>query len=37
MKKILRDAEKMLYDEFAYVLEIEPEDVLGYITAKLGN
>ncbi len=36
-EKILRDAEKMLYDEFAYVLEIEPEDVLGYITAKLGN
>lgn len=36
-EKNLRDAEKMLYDEFAYVLEIEPEDVLGYITAKLGN
>lgn len=36
-EKILRDAEKMLYDEFAYVLEIEPEDVLGYITAKLGD
>lgn len=36
-EKILRDAEKMLYDEFAYVLEIEPEEVLGYITSKLNN
>lgn len=36
-EKILRDAEKMLYDEFAYVLEIAQEEVLGYITAKLDN
>lgn len=36
-EKILRDAEKMLFDEFAYVLEIAPEEVLEYIKAKLDN
>ena len=36
-EKFLRDAEKMLYDEFAYVLEIAPEEVLEYIKAKLNN
>ena len=36
-EKILRDAEKMLYDEFAYVLEIAPDEVLEYIKAKLDS
>ncbi|MEE1281070.1 MAG: CarD family transcriptional regulator [Acutalibacteraceae bacterium] len=36
-EKILRDAEKMLFDEFAYVLEIAPEEVLEYIKARLDN
>ncbi len=31
----LKEAEKMLYDEFAYVLEIDREDVLSCITAKI--
>lgn len=33
----LRDAEKMLYDEFAFVLEIKPEEVIGFISTKLNN
>ena len=36
-ERFLRDAEKMLYDEFAYVLEISPDEVLGFITSKLEN
>lgn len=36
-EKFLRDAEKMLYDEFAFVLEIAPEEVLGFISSKLNN
>lgn len=36
-ERFLRDAEKMLYDEFAYVLEIAPKEVLGFITSKLEN
>lgn len=36
-ERFLRDAEKMLYDEFAFVLEIEPDEVLGFISSKLNN
>ena len=31
----MKDAEKMLYDEFAYVLGIKREDVLPFIMARL--
>lgn len=31
----LRDAEKLLYDEFALVLDIEPEQVLPFITRQI--
>lgn len=30
-ERFLRDAEKALYDEFAYVLDIKPEEVLPFI------
>ena len=36
-EKFLRDAEKMLYDEFAYVLEISPNEVLNFITSTLND
>ncbi len=36
-EKLLRDAEKILYDEFAYVLEIAPEEVIDFITTKLNS
>lgn len=29
---MMKDAEKLLYDEFAYVLGIKPDEVLGFIT-----
>ena len=30
-ERFLKEAEKILYDEFAHVLDIEPEQVLPYI------
>ncbi|HHX57566.1 MAG TPA: CarD family transcriptional regulator [Clostridiales bacterium] len=33
--KIMRESEKLLYDELAYVLEIEPDEVLPFITGEL--
>lgn len=33
----LRDAEKMLYDEFAYVLDIDRDDVLSFISSKIDS
>lgn len=33
--KFFKDAEKVLYDEFAYVLEIEQEDVIPFICKQL--
>lgn len=33
----LKDAEKMLFDEFAVVLGIKPEEVVAFIDKKLGN
>ena len=34
-EQFMKDAEKMLYDEFAYVLGIKREDVLPFIMARL--
>jgi CarD family transcriptional regulator len=34
-EQFMRDAEKMLYDEFAYVLGMKREDVLSFILAQL--
>jgi CarD family transcriptional regulator len=36
-EQFMKDAEKMLYDEFAYVLGIKREDVLPLILARLGD
>lgn len=35
--KLMKDAEQLLYEEFAYVLEIEPGEVLSYITGEIGE
>jgi CarD family transcriptional regulator len=32
-EQFMRDAEKILYDEFAYVLGIKREDILPFILA----
>lgn len=34
-EKVMREAESLLYDEFAYVLEIEPDEVVPFITNEL--
>ena len=34
--RFFKDAEKMLYEEFAYVLDIEEEDVLSFIFDQIG-
>lgn len=34
-EKFLKDAEKILYDEFAYVLDIKPEQVLPFIQQQI--
>lgn len=34
-ERYLKDAEKMLYEEFAHVLDIEPEQVVPFICAQL--
>ncbi len=31
----MKDSEKMLYDEFAYVLKIERSEIIPYITEQL--
>lgn len=36
-EKFLRDAEKILYDEFAFVLEIKPDEVIDFIASKLNG
>ena len=33
--KVMHEAEKLLYDEFAYVLEIKPEEVVPFIKSEL--
>lgn len=34
-EKVMREAEKMLYEEFAHVLEIQPEQVLPFIMQQI--
>lgn len=34
-EKFLKDAEKILYDEFAYVLDIKPEQVIPFIQQQI--
>ena len=34
-ERFLKDAEKLLYDEFAYVLQIKPEQVLPFIQERM--
>lgn len=34
-ERFLKDAEKLLYDEFAYVLHIKPEQVLPFIRSQI--
>lgn len=34
-ERFLKDAEKLLYDEFAYVLKIKPEQVLPFIQEQI--
>ncbi|MDR3224916.1 MAG: CarD family transcriptional regulator [Clostridiales Family XIII bacterium] len=36
-KKFMKHAEKLLYEEFAYVLGIEPDQVVPYITEQIAN
>jgi len=36
-EKFFKDAEKMLYDEFAVVLNIKPDQVLPFIMGQLGH
>lgn len=36
-EKLLRDAEKILYDEFSFVLGIKPDEVIDFITTKLNS
>ncbi len=36
-ERSFREGEKLLYGEFAHVLEMEPEEVPDYIRRKLGN
>ncbi len=36
-ERAFKDAEKMLYDEFAYVLNISPDDVPAYIRSRIGD
>lgn len=34
---MMKDAERLLYDEFAYVLGIKPDEVLGFIAKEIGE
>lgn len=34
-ERVLNEAQRLLHEEFAHVLDISPEDVVGYIEAKL--
>ena len=36
-EKIMRDAEHLLFDEFAYVLDIQPHEVLPFILNELDD
>ena len=36
-ERILKDAERMLYDEFAYVLDIPHSEVVPFISGQLSN
>lgn len=36
-ERAMRDAEKMLYEEFALVLNIDPDEVIPYITERLAG
>ena len=36
-KRVLTAAEKVITEEFAFVLEIEPEEVMEYVNKKLGK
>ncbi len=36
-EQMMKDAEKLLYDEFAYVLGIKPDEVLGFIMKEIGE
>lgn len=36
-EQMMKDAEKLLYDEFAYVLGIKPDEVLSFIMKEIGE
>jgi hypothetical protein len=36
-ENFLKEAEKILHEEFAFVLDIPPADVLSFITKELGT